>query len=37
LKVYGYARIADYTVYGHDFSGDDLANLYKEGKFDNYG
>ncbi|GHJ87191.1 hypothetical protein NliqN6_3593 [Naganishia liquefaciens] len=37
LKVSGFARIADYTVYGHDFSGDDLANLYNEGKFDNYG
>ncbi|KAJ9108283.1 hypothetical protein QFC19_002531 [Naganishia cerealis] len=37
LKVYGYARIADYTIYGHDFNGGDLAAKYNEGKFDNYG
>ncbi|KAJ9108275.1 hypothetical protein QFC19_002523 [Naganishia cerealis] len=37
LKVFGFARLADYTVRGNDFSGEVLANLYKTGKFDNYG
>ncbi|KAJ9100535.1 hypothetical protein QFC21_003578 [Naganishia friedmannii] len=37
LKVFGFARLADYTVRGHDFSGASLAASYNEGKFDNFG
>ncbi|KAJ9100532.1 hypothetical protein QFC21_003575 [Naganishia friedmannii] len=37
LKVAGFARIADYTVYGSDFNGDELAARYASGYFDNYG
>ncbi|KAJ9100551.1 hypothetical protein QFC21_003594 [Naganishia friedmannii] len=37
LKVAGFARLADYTVYGSDFNGDDLAARYASGYFDNFG
>ncbi|KAJ9122384.1 hypothetical protein QFC22_001806 [Naganishia vaughanmartiniae] len=37
LKVAGFARLADYTVYGSDFDGAALASRYANGFFDNFG
>ncbi|KAJ9127221.1 hypothetical protein QFC24_001459 [Naganishia onofrii] len=37
LKVAGFARLADYTVYGSDFDGATLATRYATGYFDNFG